>query len=129
MTSTSSWSSSTATYSARIIVGRCRPAACKRGEALEESAQRELIEEIGYRAGSLQHINSNFTSKSVCREVAHLFIGRDLARVNADDIVPDETEFLEVGILPFRDVLRMVLDSEIRDSMTAIAVLHAARRE
>lgn len=100
---------------------------CKQGETLEQSAQRELIEEIGYRAGTLTHINSNFTSKSVCREVAHLFIGRDLQRVNPNDIVPDETEFLEVGILPFQDVLQMTLDSEIRDSMTVIAILWAAR--
>jgi ADP-ribose pyrophosphatase len=41
--------------------------------------------------------------------------------------VPDETEFLEVDILPFDRVLQMVIDSEIRDSMTVIAVLLAAR--
>jgi ADP-ribose pyrophosphatase len=99
----------------------------KKTETLEEAAQRELIEEVGYRAGSLQLINSNFTSKSVCQEIAHLFVGRDLTAVNPAEIVPDETEFLEVGILPFRDVLQMVLDSEIRDSMTVIAVLHCAR--
>ena len=99
---------------------------CKKGETLEESAERELIEEIGYRPGSLVHINTNWTSKSVCRELAHLFIGRDLQRVNPNDIVPDETEFLEVGILAFKDVLQMTLDSEIRDSMTVIAVLWAA---
>jgi ADP-ribose pyrophosphatase len=97
-------------------------------ETFEEAAQRELIEEVGYRAGSLQHINTNWTSKSVCQELAHLYIGRDLTPVNPAEIVPDETEFLEVGILPFRDVLQMVLDSEIRDSMTVIAVLWAANQ-
>ena len=95
-------------------------------ETFEEAAQRELIEEVGYRAGHLQHINTNWTSKSVCQELAHLYIGRDLSPVNPAEILPDETEFLEVGILPFRDVLQMVLDSDIRDSMTVIAVLHVA---
>jgi hypothetical protein len=40
--------------------------------------------------------------------------------------VPDETEFFEVAVLPFADVLRLVQTSEIRDGMTIIAVLHAA---
>jgi ADP-ribose pyrophosphatase len=40
---------------------------------------------------------------------------------------PDETEFLEVGTFPFDQVLQMVIDSEIRDSMSVIAILHAAR--
>lgn len=101
--------------------GGCRPDECP-----EHAAQRELAEEIGYHAGTLQHINTHWTSKSVCREVAHLFIGRNLARVHPDQIAPDDTEFLEVQVLPFKDVLRMVMDSEIRDAMTVIAVLWAA---
>jgi hypothetical protein len=58
------------------------------------------------------------------QEIAHLYIGRGLTQVTA---VPDETEFLEVAIFPFDQVYRLVVDSEIRDGMTVIAVLHAAR--
>ncbi len=96
----------------------------KPGESLETAAQRELMEEIGYRAGTLTWINSFYSSKSVCQETAHLYIGHNLVRAEA---LPDETEFLEVAILPFADVLDMVMSSEIRDSMTVIAVLHAAQ--
>jgi ADP-ribose pyrophosphatase len=99
---------------------------CKEGEAPADAAQRELMEEIGHCAGALQHINTHYTSKSVCYEIAHLFIARDLQRVS-EAIEPDDTEFLEIGVLPFKDVLQMVLDSEIRDAMTVIAVLHAAQ--
>jgi ADP-ribose pyrophosphatase len=95
------------------------------GEALEDAAQRELMEEIGYRAGSLAHMNTNYTSKSVCAEVAHLFIGRDLTRAAAP---PDDTEFLEIAIMPFSSVLDLVLASEIRDSMSVIAILWAAHQ-
>ncbi len=93
-------------------------------ESLEESAQRELMEEVGYRAGVLQWIGSYHTSKSVCEEIAHLYIGRELTPAVAP---PDDTEFFERAVLPFESVLQMVIDSEIRDSMTVIAVLHAAR--
>jgi ADP-ribose pyrophosphatase len=96
----------------------------KPGETPEAAARRELREEAGYDAGDLRHVSSYFTSKSIMREIGHLYIGRQLTQVKA---VPDETEFLEIGILPFAHVLQMVLDSDIRDSMTIIAVLHAAR--
>lgn len=95
------------------------------GESTEEAAQRELMEETGYRADGLNWVHSFLTSKSVCDETAHLYIGRSLVKVSA---APDETEFLETAVLPFDSVLKMVLDSKIRDSMTVIAVLLAARR-
>jgi ADP-ribose pyrophosphatase len=94
-------------------------------EAPEAAAQRELREEVGYLAGRLEWVSSYYTSKSVCDETAHLYLGYDLAPAA---LAPDETEFLEVAALPFAEVLDLVLRSEIRDSMTVIAVLHAARR-
>lgn len=97
----------------------------KGGETLLGAAHRELREEVGYDAGELEHLSTYYTSKSVMHEIAHLYIGRNLMKVEA---VPDETEFLEVALFPFARVLQMVLESEIRDSMTILAVLHAARR-
>jgi ADP-ribose pyrophosphatase len=96
----------------------------KRGESLLDAAHRELREEIGYDASGMEHINTYYTSKSVMHEIAHLYIGRHLTQIQA---VPDETEFLEIEIFPFDQVLQMTLKSEIRDSMTVLAVLYAAR--
>ena len=96
------------------------------GESLEDAAQRELAEEIGYRAATLEPISTFYTSKSVCDETAHLYIGRGLTPAS---IAPDETEFLEIAVMPFASVLDMVLKSEIRDAMIIIAVLYAARLE
>jgi ADP-ribose pyrophosphatase len=94
------------------------------GEASEAAAQRELREEVGYSAGRLEWISSYFTSKSVCDETAHLYLGYELTPAA---LPPDETEFLEIATMPFAVVLDMVVKSEIRDGMTVIAVLHAAR--
>jgi ADP-ribose pyrophosphatase len=93
-------------------------------ETAEAAALRELREEVGYSAERLEWVSSYYTSKSVCVETAHLFLGYGLT---ADALPPDETEFLEVQIFPFDDVLAMVNCSEIRDGMTVVAVLHAAR--
>ncbi|RPI24686.1 MAG: NUDIX hydrolase [Chloroflexota bacterium] len=94
------------------------------GEPLEDAARRELREETGYEAGRLQKVSTFFSSKSVVYEIPHLYIGRDLVRVEPD---PGETEFLEVAVFPFDEVVEMVVQGEIRDAMTIIAVLLADR--
>jgi ADP-ribose pyrophosphatase len=94
------------------------------GESIETAVQRELAEEIGYRAARLTHVSTYHTSKSVMDETAHLFIGEDLVQAT---LPPDETEFIDVRPFPFTEALRMVLSGDIVDSMTIIAVLHAAR--
>jgi ADP-ribose pyrophosphatase len=96
----------------------------KPGESLEAAARRELREEVGYDAQILQKVSTYYTSKSIVHEIGHLYLGRQLTKVQA---IPDETEFLEVAVFPFDQVLQMVVESEIRDSMTVIAVLQAAR--
>jgi ADP-ribose pyrophosphatase len=95
------------------------------GERAEQAAQRELAEEVGCRADRLVHICTYHTSKSVMDETAHLFVAEGLTGAPAP---PDETEFLDVASFPFHEVLRMVLQGEIVDSMTIIAVLDTARR-
>jgi ADP-ribose pyrophosphatase len=94
------------------------------GETPEQAALRELQEEVGYHARRLDWVSSYYTSKSICQETAHLFLGYELT---PSTLPPDETEFFEIATFPFEDVLEMVKRSEIRDSMTVIAVLHAAR--
>jgi ADP-ribose pyrophosphatase len=95
----------------------------KPGESPEEAAQRELGEEAGYRATRLVPISIYYTSKSVCDETAHLYLGYDLSQ---HKLPPDDTEFFEIRTFPFDEVLQLVRDSEIRDGMTVTAVLHAA---
>lgn len=95
------------------------------GESAEEAAQRELAEEVGCRAGRLIHVCTYHTSKSVMDETAHLFLATDLVEAPRP---PDDTEFIDVHRVPFTEALEMVLTGQIQDSMTIIAVLHAARR-
>jgi ADP-ribose pyrophosphatase len=95
------------------------------GESLEEAAQRELAEEVGYIAGSLVHVSSYYTSKCICDETAHLYVGQELTPAQAS---PDETEFLERRVFAFDEALRMALEGEIMDSMSVIGLLVAARQ-
>ena len=93
------------------------------GESPEEAANRELAEEAGCRAGHLEPLGHFHTSKAHCDEIAYLFVGRALTPAQAE---PDETEEIERGLFPFDEVLEMVRDGRIVDSMTIIAVLRVA---
>lgn len=95
------------------------------GESVEAAGRRELAEEAGYEAERLVKVCEFHTSKSIVEEVAHIYLAERLhpARRQADP-----TEFLEVQPFSFVEALRMVERSEIKDSMTVVAILHAARR-
>jgi ADP-ribose pyrophosphatase len=95
------------------------------GETLEQAAQRELAEEAGHNAGRLIHVSSYYTSKCICDETAHLYVGENLIPAKAP---PDETEFLERRVFPFDEALRMALEGEMMDSMSVLGLLLAARR-
>jgi len=95
------------------------------GETPTVAAQRELAEEAGHEAGRLVELGDFHTSKSILREVAHLYVAEDLRPASRP---PDPTEFIERRAFPFADVVAMVEGGEIKDAMTIIAVLRAARR-
>jgi len=111
-------------YVARRVTWEMPTGGVHAGESLEQAAQRELAEEIGYRASRLVPVSTYHTSKSVVDETAHLFLGEEMTKVQ---VARDETEFIEVRPFPFRLVLEMVLSGEIVDGMTIITVLLAAR--
>lgn len=96
----------------------------KGDEPLCDAAQRELQEETGYRAERLTLISSYYTSKSICEETAHLYLGEGLSPAQRPS---DPTEFVEVRGFRFDEALRMVVDGEIRDSMSIIGIFHVAR--
>jgi ADP-ribose diphosphatase len=95
------------------------------GESEEAAVQRELAEEAGYEADRLVKLCAYHTSKSVVDETANIYLAEGLRPVARP---ADPTEFIEVRTFPFDEVVRMVEHDEIKDSMTIIAVLHAARR-
>jgi ADP-ribose pyrophosphatase len=93
------------------------------GETNEAAARRELVEEAGYEAADLVKLCDFHTSKSIVEEVAHIYLARGLRPARG---LADPTEFIEVQPFPFEEALRMVQRSEIKDSMTVVAILHAA---
>lgn len=94
------------------------------GEELAEAAQRELMEEVGYRAAILVPLLSFAPSKSVVDETAHLYLA---AGLRPERLPADATEFIERHLVAFDEVVDMVEGGEVQDAMTIAAVLLVAR--
>ena len=60
------------------------------GETLAATARRELLEETGYLAGSIEPLIASPTSAGLVAEFIHLFLARDLVRKHAGGGVAGE---------------------------------------
>ncbi|PYM90541.1 MAG: NUDIX hydrolase [Candidatus Rokuibacteriota bacterium] len=112
-------------YVARDFYWEMPTGGIKPGESETEAVQRELAEEAGYVADRVVKVCAYHTSKSVVDETANIYLAEGLRPAARS---ADPTEFIEVRAFPFTEVVRMVERDEIKDSMTIVAVLHAARR-
>lgn len=92
------------------------------GERASDCARRELAEETGLKAGVLKPILEMDLSNSITDEQSIVFLATDLTPGQAS---PEPTEVLRRRTAPFKEVLAMVVDGRIRDSMTVAAVLRA----
>ena len=90
-----------------------------------ETAQRELIEEIGMRASTLTPITAIHNAAGFSNEKIHIFIGTDLVEVErAVTTSPEEVE-MEVMRVPLAEARTMISRGEITDAKTIIGVLAA----
>jgi ADP-ribose pyrophosphatase len=89
-----------------------------------EGAKRELKEETGLVAEKWTEIAKIHTSNCVCDEVGYVYLAENISQ---HESVPDETEQLAIKKLPFSEVLNMVMENRITDSISQIAILKVAR--
>lgn len=86
------------------------------------SAQRELIEETGYRAQHWVRLAEFDVSNSVTDERAVCYLAWGLA---AGPARPEPSEDLAHKRIPFHDLVSKCLSGEIRDSLTMVMALTA----
>jgi ADP-ribose pyrophosphatase len=91
---------------------------------LLESAKRELKEETGLIANQWTQILKIHTSNSVTDEVGYVYLAQGLEEGETEF---EETEVLQIKKLPFSEVLEMVMNGEITDSISVAGILKAAR--
>lgn len=91
------------------------------GESPLECAHRELQEETGYTAKSLEPLISYYPSIGYNTEKIHCFVATELQGAGGTSL--DEDEILSLERHTMKSVLGMIQDGSIQDSKTICAVL------
>ncbi|MFA7236414.1 MAG: NUDIX hydrolase [Phycisphaeraceae bacterium] len=85
-----------------------------------ECAARELIEETGYEAKTIEKLCEFYTSPGMTNELMRVFTARDLTHVGQR---LEATEQIQVELRRWPDVLEMVRTGEIVDGKTIAGIL------
>ena len=105
-------------YLYEIPAGRLDP-----GEDPETCAHRELREETGCTAKTMQHLYTMYTTPGVTDERIHIFLATGLTQ---GEHAREADEFLTVEPVRLAKALEMVKSGEIDDGKTAVGLLFAA---
>lgn len=89
------------------------------GEDVQESAVRELQEEIGFRPGHIEKVAEFFSSPGYCTEKITLFYADKL---ESSKLPEDDDEYIKVCPFTPEDALKMAKDGRIKDGKTLMAI-------
>ena len=106
------------------------PAGCCRDMGsvpLEEVARKELREEIGASAGSVEYVTWFYSSSSISDEVCHIFLALDVTLDQETDKEPGE-HIEDAILLPAGEALALVRRGEMKTGTCALAILHCEGR-
>jgi 8-oxo-dGDP phosphatase len=98
------------------------------GEPLRALAERELLEEAGYRAAQWHTLVDTFQSPGMSDERIRIFLARQVIEVPADEIdferVHEEADMPVVWV-PLDEAVGKVLSGEIHNGLAATGILAA----
>ncbi len=95
------------------------------GETPEESAFREVEEEIGYRAEKMEKLTEFYVSPGFLDEKMHVFLAIGLQKTEQN---LDDDEILSVERISFPKAIKMISVGEIEDAKTMLGLMLAGKR-
>lgn len=90
------------------------------GELPEHTAERELIEETGYKAKQLELMLSFYTTPGFCDEIMYSYLAQDLTYVGQN---LDDGEKIEVVPIQWSKIQEMIGKRMIKDGKTLTTLL------
>jgi ADP-ribose pyrophosphatase len=89
------------------------------GESPEQCIKREMIEETGFDAGSIEWIYTYAPAVGYSNELIHIYKGKNLNKL---DTKIDKNEISSVEVIEIKEAVEMIKNHEIYDSKTIIAM-------
>lgn len=93
------------------------------GEDPLTCARRELAEETGATAGSIDHLTTFYTTPGFTDELIHLFVA---TVIEVGEPSREQDEFIEVKVVALSEALAMIRDGQIVDGKSIVALLYLA---
>ncbi len=92
------------------------------GETPKKAAARELLEETGYYAEQWSKIGVVNPNPALFNNRCHTFLAQDIRKIA--DPMPDQTEDIEVVLIPLVDIPKLILEGNIDHAMVITAFTH-----
>ncbi|MFQ3549895.1 MAG: NUDIX hydrolase [Armatimonadota bacterium] len=93
-------------------------------ESPEKCAERELMEEIGYKPGKLTLMFTSYLAPGYSSELLYTFLAEDLSE---NKLKTDADELIDVVCMPLINAIDMIRSGEIKDAKTICGLLCAQR--
>jgi ADP-ribose pyrophosphatase len=103
----------------------------KRDDVNEDTkicAERELLEETGYRAGKIERLLSLRSTVAFCDEMIDVYLATDLEKVGDQNL--DESESIDIEAYELSELMDMCYSGKLQDAKTVAAIMaYAARKK
>jgi len=104
---------------AQQVLIECPAGIVEKGECLVDSAQRELREETGMRAGRLVSLGDFFSAPGYCTECFHFFLAEDLVE---DPLWSEDSELIDLFPLSLEEGFTLIERGKIVDIKTSMGI-------
>ena len=90
-----------------------------------EVAKRELLEETGYASDEWTYLGATVENSAKLTNYMHIYFANNCKKIKEQSL--DETEELDVIVIPLKEAIDMVMKNEICCNSSAHGILKAAR--
>ena len=108
-------------YACGEDVIECPAGMIETGEQPYEAAQRELLEETGYKSDDWQYLGYTWESTSKLTNKMHLFLAKNCIKIRGQNL--DKNERIEMICVDRVEAVQMVMDGRINANSSAHAIL------
>jgi len=108
-------------YPAEEILIEIPAGRLEEGENPDDTAKRELLEETGYLADTMERVLTFFTTPGYTSEKLYLYVARGLRKAESK---PDFDENIRLMEITVEEALDLVEKGKIKDGKTIVALLY-----